>query len=77
MWEQKMNKTTLGLGLPETPGSKSITIDQKDLGVNCWHPVRFLGGKCWMGRRCKYPEKKTCKAEIHTRKKEVIKVCDL
>ena len=29
---------------------------------NCWSPHRFLGGRCKRVYRCKYPEKKTCKA---------------
>jgi len=37
-------------------------LSSKKLGVNCWLAVRLLGGKCDRVKRCKYPEKKRCKA---------------
>lgn len=41
---------------------QSIEVKQSELGTNCWLPARFLGGKCQRYKRCKYPEKTTCKA---------------
>ena len=37
-------------------------VKVSELGKNCWLPHRFLGGRCKRVYRCKYPEKKTCKA---------------
>jgi len=41
-------------------------VSSKELGVNCWHPKRFVtqGSRCDRLYRCNYPEKKNCQA-IH------------
>jgi hypothetical protein len=41
---------------------KTMSVKASELGTNCWLAVRFSGGECKTVERCKYPEKKTCKA---------------
>ena len=37
-------------------------VSSKKLGYNCWLVARFCGSTCSRVKRCKYPEKKRCKA---------------
>ena len=44
---------------------KHAIINSKELGTNCWITARFIDGqRCPRVMRCKYPEKKTCRAVI-------------
>jgi len=44
---------------------KAKIINVKELGINCWEPVRFCnGGRCERVHLCNYPEKKNCKAVV-------------
>jgi len=49
------------------------TIKQSELGTNCWLPVRFCGGNCKILEKCKYPEKKTCKAHTQVNYRVLVK----
>ena len=44
-------------------GGKAAIVTSKELGTNCWLPIRFIeGSRCQRVMECTYPEKKTCKA---------------
>jgi len=44
---------------------KHAIVSSKELGTRCWLACRFIDGKrCPRVMRCKYPEKKTCRAVI-------------
>uniref|UniRef100_A0A6M3X569 Uncharacterized protein n=1 Tax=viral metagenome TaxID=1070528 RepID=A0A6M3X569_9ZZZZ len=47
-------------------GNNAASVTIKELGVNCWHPRRFVtqGSRCDRLYRCKYPELRKCQA-IH------------
>ncbi len=46
------------------PGAAEVT--SQELGTNCWHPRRFVeaGSRCEYVYRCRYPEKRKCKAVL-------------
>ena len=48
------------------PSPGTALVDGKELGVNCWHPKRFVtqGSRCDRLYRCKYPELRKCQT-IH------------
>lgn len=41
---------------------KTVIVNSRVLGTNCWSTRRFCGGRCDRVMVCNYPEKKTCKA---------------
>ena len=42
---------------------KTAIVSSKELGANCWLTQRFIeGSRCSRVMRCKYPEKRNCKA---------------
>ena len=44
-------------------GVKVASVTLKELGTNCWLPIRFIeGSRCQRIMECTYLEKKTCKA---------------
>lgn len=43
--------------------TNTAIVNIKELGTNCWLPIRFTGRRrCDHWKTCNYPEKKTCKA---------------
>lgn len=43
--------------------ARTAIVSFKELGSNCWLPRRFIeGNRCPRMMRCRYPERKTCKA---------------
>jgi len=53
---------------------KTGIITTKQLGLNCWRPERFIGGECPRLERCKYPEKRTCKAFKNIQVKHTVRI---
>lgn len=57
---------------------QSKIVKASELGTRCWLPRRFIEGeRCPRVMRCKYPEKKTCKAvdaEITYQKEQLQKI---
>lgn len=55
-------------------------VKANELGTNCWLNARFIqGGRCPRVIRCKYPQKKTCKAvdtEIAYQKERLRKIAE-
>lgn len=47
-------------------GNRCAVVMSSELGVNCWHPHRFVkeGSRCDRIWSCNYPEKNRCEA-IH------------
>lgn len=57
---------------------KHAVVSSKELGTRCWLARRFIEGqRCPRVMRCKYPEKKTCKAvdaeiaHLHQRRRAI------